>query len=290
MSLPKGKAATDYFLESLGRLTDRNGPLQKTLRQLRDIASRQDVDLPEDVDDCLRSVNRDLSAVQVGSRRVVGQIEELRGLVHISALITSSLDVNQVLEEVMDTAITLTNAERAYLVLREGKDNELVLRAARNWDKESISDSDVTFSRGIIESAIETGEPILTINAQGDSRFQGNESVLVHDLRSIVCIPLTLRGRVLGVLYADHRSVQGIFDESSVQLLSAFANQAAIAIENAQHFTRVKKDLDHAKREVHRLRIEINEKKLDKELTEITESDFFQRISSMASKMRERQK
>ena len=282
------KIASDLFAEVLTRLTEPGGPLQETLQELREIA-RQPGRLPsDDLGDNLRQVDRDLSAVQVGSRRMVAQIERLQALVRTSAVITSSLEIDRVLEEVMDTAIELTNAERAYLMLRAEDNDELELRAARNWDRETLGENEVTFSSSVMEAVLETGEPILTLNAQGDTRFQSHQSVLINDLRSIICIPLTLRGTVTGVLYADNRLEQGVFDQDSVDLVAAFANFAAIAIDNARHFMRVAADLAEAKREVSRLQIEFNEQRMKTELNEITETEYFQRLSSLAKDLRAR--
>lgn len=282
------KIASDVFVESLRRLTEPGGPLQATLQELREIA-RQPGRLPsEDLADNLRQVDRDVSAVQVGSRRVVAQIEGLQGLVRTSAVITSSLEIDRVLEEVMDTAINLTNAERAYLMLRAEGSGELELRAARNWDRETLGESEITFSSSVMETVVETGEPVLTLNAQGDFRFQAHESVLINDLRSIMCIPLKLRDSVTGVLYADNRLEQGVFDQDSVELVAAFANFAAIAIENARHFMRVAADLAEAQREVSRLQIEFNEQRMKSELSEITDTEYFQRLSALAKDLRSR--
>lgn len=280
--------ASDVFIESLKRLTGQEAPLQTALRDLRQLTQDPDHRPSPDLATNLSQVVRDLSAVQVGSKRVVNQLEQLQGLVRTSAVITSSLDIDRVLEEVMDSAIALTKAERAYLMLRADGSDELELRAARNWDRETLAEQEVTFSSGIMATVLETGEPVLTINAQGDSRFQAQASVLINDLRSIICIPLKLRDRVTGVLYADNRFEQGVFDQDSVELVATFANFAAIAIDNARHFTRVKADLAEAKREVKRLQIEINEQRLNAELSEITDTDYFQRLSSLARDLRKR--
>lgn len=288
MATSTKQAASDAFIESLKRLTSQGAPLQTVLHSLRQSTQDPEHQPAADITEHVSQVVRDLSAVQVGSKRVVNQLEQLRGLVRTSALITSSLDIDRVLEEVMDSAIELTKAERAYLMLRAEGSGELELRAARNWDRETLAEQDVTFSRGVMATVLETGEPVLTVNAQGDSRFQGQASVLINDLRSIICIPLTLRDRVTGVLYADNRFEQGVFDQESVDLVASFANFAAIAIDNARHFTRVKADLAEAKREVKRLQIEINEQRLNSELSEITETDYFQRLSSLARDLRKR--
>ena len=280
--------ASEVFVESLARLTARGAPLQAVLQELRALAQSPNHQPSAELPAHIAQAVRDLSSVQVGSKRVVNQLRQLQGLVRTSAVITSSLEIDRVLEEVMDTAITLTNAERAYLMLRAEGGDELELRAARNWDRETLGDQEVTFSSSVMDTVLESGEPVLTLNAQGDSRFQGNESVLINDLRSIICIPLKLRDRVTGVLYADNRLEQGVFDQDSVELVSTFANFAAIAIDNARHFARVAADLAEAKREVKRLQIEVNEQRLSSEISAITETDYFQRLSSLAHDLRKR--
>jgi adenylate cyclase len=282
------QAASEAFVESLARLTAQGAPLQAVLQELRALAQSPNHQPAAELPAHIAQAVRDLSSVQVGSKRVVNQLRQLQGLVRTSAVITSSLEIDRVLEEVMDTAITLTNAERAYLMLRDEGSDELELRAARNWDRETLGEQEITFSSSVMDTVLESGEPVLTLNAQGDSRFQGHESVLINYLRSIICIPLKLRDRVTGVLYADNRLEQGVFDQDSVELVSTFANFAAIAIDNARHFARVAADLAEAKREVKRLQIEVNEQRLSSEISAITETDYFQRLSTLAHDLRKR--
>lgn len=172
------------------------------------------------------------SATQAGE--ITRQLEQLQGVVRDSALIVTSLELDQVLQEVMDYVISLTGAERAYMVLREHHSGELKIRAARNWDHETLSDDDVVISRSVLSAALNEGTPIITTNAQADERFQAVESVLQFGLRSILCIPLILRGQTVGALYADNRIQQGIFHADRIPLLTAFATQAASAIEKAR--------------------------------------------------------
>jgi GAF domain-containing protein len=102
-----------------------------------------------------------------------------------------------------------------------------------------------------------------------------------------VCIPLSLRGQVVGVLYADNRIEQGIFSNDDVPLLTAFGTQAAIAIENARQFGRVKNDLREAQRELQSLKIQIDRQKVEQQVSEITESEYFDRLSKAARDIRE---
>jgi adenylate cyclase len=83
------------------------------------------------------------------------------------------------------------------------------------------------------------GEPILTTNAQADPRFSAQASVVSYSLRSILCVPLKVKDKITGVIYADNRIRAGLFTERDRDLLAAFADQAAMAIENARLFESV---------------------------------------------------
>ena len=283
----QGDKVVNEFAASLDeakkQVDDLGGMLSRTLQALTQHGIQLSVDLTGKVN----TVQQNLGTIDKKSRRVIQQLEQQKELVRTVALITSSLELDQVLNEVMDTVIHLTGAERAYLMLHDRNTEELSIRAARNWDRETIDDEEAVFSRSIVNAAIESLEPIVSTNAQGDARFSDLKSVVQHGLRSILCIPLSLHGRVVGVLYADNRIEQGIFSSDEIPLLTAFGTQAAIAIENARLFTRVKDDLREAKRELEVLKIQIDRSKVDEQVNEITESDYFERLSEAARAIRQ---
>lgn len=195
--------------------------------------------LPPDLLGGLAQVTADLRAVSAFLSAAAVELEQLRALAHTTALINSSLDIHQVLNEVMDTVIALTGAERGYIVLRDEQTSDLEFRIARNLDRETLERSEFIVSRTVVGQVAETGRPVLTTNALSDPAFSTQESVVIHALRSILCVPLVLRDRLTGVVYVDNRVKDGVFGEKELSLLSAFANQAAIAIENARLFARV---------------------------------------------------
>ena len=164
---------------------------------------------------------------------------ELAALYGISQAIGSSLDLAEVLNEVMDQIIRLTGAERAFLMLVDPETGELEFRAARNMDRETITASSFEISRSIVKQVATSGEPIVTTNAQMDPRFKAQESVIGYNLRSILCAPLRAHGRVTGVIYADNRIRAGLFSDRDRDLLTTFAGQAAVRIENARLFERI---------------------------------------------------
>ncbi|MCK6569456.1 MAG: GAF domain-containing protein, partial [Anaerolineales bacterium] len=121
---------------------------------------------------------------------------------------------------------------------------EMQTRLARNWEQESINKSEFAISRTIIERVIQGGEAVLTTNAREDPRFGGQESIIAFNLRSILCVPLMVKTDLIGVIYTDNRIRTGIFSEADRDLLIAFANQAAVAIENARLYSSLKRTLE----------------------------------------------
>jgi len=154
-------------------------------------------------------------------------------LYRLSQTFNSSLDLDEVLNTVMDEIIAVTGAERGFVMLRE-PDGSLAFRAARGIERETIDDSQFQISRSVVEWAAQEGEPILTSDAQRDERFSSRTSVVDLRLRSILCVPLRVKDQLLGVVYVDNRLLSGIFTEDDLELLSAIASSAAIAIDNAR--------------------------------------------------------
>ena len=167
----------------------------------------------------------------------------LQALAGIGQIVNSTLELDEVLKIVMDTIVRLTEAERGFLMLRNDT-GEMETRIARNWEQESINKNEFAISRTIVERVIEAGEAILTTNAREDPRFDGQESIIAFNLRSILCVPLMVKTDLIGVIYTDNRIRSGIFSESDRDLLIAFANQAAVAIENARLFSSLKRSLE----------------------------------------------
>jgi signal transduction histidine kinase len=90
------------------------------------------------------------------------------------------------------------------------------------------------FSRTVVQTAIDKAEAVLTTDAQGDPRFAQKESIVGMALRSIMCAPLMSRDKVIGVIYVDNRAKTAMFDRDDLDMLNAFASQAAAAIQNAR--------------------------------------------------------
>lgn len=230
-------------------ITDEINNLRRSVRDVRmllgaqrEVLAKANLGLPPGVMSGLSQMAQTLETMQ---SRVGGQereVRQLRALANIGSVVNSSLDLGSVLGEVMDTIIKLTGAERGFLMLRNER-GDLDFTIARNLEREDLRESDFEISRTIVERVAELGEPVVTTNAQEDPRFGRQESVVAYNLRSILCVPLRVKGVTTGVIYCDNRIRTGLFNETDRDILAAFSDQAAVAIENARLFESVNRSL-----------------------------------------------
>jgi C4-dicarboxylate-specific signal transduction histidine kinase len=175
-------------------------------------------------------------------------------LLRASSLLGSSLDVQEVLDTLMAQAVEVLGAERGFVMLRDDENAEWQFRSARALDADSIAAEDFRISRSVADRVAREGVSVLTSDAQQDARFNQQASIGLYNLRSILCVPLLIAQRVLGVLYLDNRLASDAFDRESRVLLEALASQAAAALENALLYEKLRKlhetSMEAARREL----------------------------------------
>lgn len=154
----------------------------------------------------------------------------LRRLLALSRRLSSEPLLARILDDALDTAVEICRAERGFVLLRTGED--FVVSVARGFAADDVGHRD--FSTQIARQAATTGEPVITIDAGTDARFDATQSIAALRLRSVLAVPLRFRGATLGCLYIDHRLRDGAFDEEAVLRLRELADIAALAIGNAQ--------------------------------------------------------
>ena len=220
----------------------KSSPNDSLTRLVRQLESLSQVPLPNDLKNRLTQALDDAKTLEtsLADNKEQGR---LAALYEVSQSIGSSLRVQDVLEKVMDAVITLTDADRGFLMLLNPDTGELELEAARNIERETLQNEDMKVSRTVLRAALDQKETILATNAQQDPRFSKRESVILFALRSIMCAPMFARGEPLGVIYVDNPFKTGVFDEDDVTLLNTFAAQAAITINNAQLYTKTDESL-----------------------------------------------
>jgi PAS domain S-box-containing protein len=231
MSTPKSKPAS--LNDEIIVITQRAAELRSSLDQKQSSSTIEG----------LKNLENSLAGVSEILIPFEQRYSHLQALAGIGQVVNSTLEVDEVLQIVMDTIVRLMGAERGFLMLRDER-GEMTIRIARNWEQEAVNQNEFAISRTVIQRVIDEGEAVLTTNAREDPRFGGQESIIAFNLRSILCVPLKVKSELIGVIYTDNRIRTGIFSESDRDLLLSFADQAAVAIENARLFSSLKRTLE----------------------------------------------
>jgi Nif-specific regulatory protein len=175
-------------------------------------------------------------------------VRMLATIYEITQIINSILDLKELLNKVMDLAIDIVAAERGLIFLYRSETDEMEMVVGRNIEHQTIKDA-TEYSRSILKEA-GRGRAILSHDASADARFRQYASVTLYSIRSLLCVPLKIRNGIIGTVYVDTRKPGVVFSEDDLKFLEAFANQAAIAIENARLYEQVRQENQYLRRAV----------------------------------------
>lgn len=157
----------------------------------------------------------------------------LRALQHATSRMSALLPVAEVLEVVGDGLFEVFGrAENLVILMRDGDKDLFTPRLTRNRAGDLVAG--ISISRTVLKQAVEDHATIIASDVDRDSRFSSSDSILGLSVKSVVCTPLIVGGRVLGALYLDSREQRSEYDDLDAEVLTAFANQAAIALDNAR--------------------------------------------------------
>jgi transcriptional regulator with GAF, ATPase, and Fis domain len=181
------------------------------------------------------------------------QIAAVRKLYEFSEKLMTMKDIEELLETMLDTVIDVTGAEKGLILLLEdggtsGQSEDgttlgkPVIRAARNVKREAITDTTGAISDSIVRRVLETGRPVIVSDAVTDEQFGSSESVLALRLSSVMCAPLVSQGQVTGAMYVGNDRVKGLFERGQLDLLSIFAGQASLILQNAMLLNALRAD------------------------------------------------
>jgi transcriptional regulator with GAF, ATPase, and Fis domain len=164
------------------------------------------------------------------------EVASLRRLLAFSERLMNSRSVDSILETLLDDVIELTGAARGLVLLvdpAEGEERTPRVRASRNVQREAILDPSGAISDSIVRQVIESKRPIIVSDALTDTTFGKSESVVALKLSSIMCVPLISQGDVIGALYVGNDEVKHLFERHQLDVLTIFAGQASLILQNA---------------------------------------------------------
>lgn len=176
----------------------------------------------------------DVGTSQAGTRseRDVADVIKLErqvdALLQVSQACASVLDPDQVIAAALGETVRILGAERALLFLQT-QEGELVRAGAEAIEGVGLDD----YSRTVVERVRVTRQPLVLSSVEEEADL-GAESVVVHELRSVLAVPLLVRDEPVGVLYVDNRLARGMFGRDDMQILAALAAQIGTALETAR--------------------------------------------------------
>lgn len=159
---------------------------------------------------------------------------ELSTLSDIGRSLAAVLDVNPLLHRIISVTTDILGCAVGYVVLSSENGSDLRLVASRGLSPSQIANFSLKVGQGSVGKVIQTGEARITNHIQGDPRAR---EVDFEHIESLMCIPLKSRGRVIGALSLANKLEPGGFTETDLNLVTTFASQAAVAIDNAELYT-----------------------------------------------------
>jgi len=188
------------------------------------------------------------------------ELAGVRKLFAFSEKLINRRSVDELLEAMLDDVIEVTHADKGFLLLLEGAEaaadapspspsspmqggeRKLAVRASRNVRKEAIQNAQGGISDSIVQQVLDSGRAVIVSDALADTQFGRSESVIAMKLSSVMCVPLVAQGQLIGALYVGNDKIKHLFERSQLDLLSIFASQASLILQNAMLVTALRAD------------------------------------------------
>ena len=173
-------------------------------------------------------------------RQLQRTVDELAVLNEIGKALTSSLDIGEVMHLILAKVSELLKPRNWSLLLRDQQTGELYFKAAVGAGSEMLMHLRLQRGEGIAGWVAEHNAPLIVDDVTADPRFAARfDKTSRFHTKSILCVPLAIKGRVLGVIELVNGEGDGSFSTEDLRILSTVAEFSAIAIENAQNFAKV---------------------------------------------------
>ncbi|MFQ5600963.1 MAG: sigma 54-interacting transcriptional regulator, partial [Candidatus Krumholzibacteriia bacterium] len=195
-----------------------------------------------EIQDEIRRGEQSLSGGSPGDQRLLI-------LLRTSEILNSILSFEEVVPRLMDLVIRCLNAERGIIFLLDEK-NQFQAIAQANVESECVADA-MEYSQSILRRAAED-HILWSGNAVCDKRFSQFQSIAAYNIKSFMCVPIKRRGKIVGTIYVDNRSLENSFDAQDLEFLRILANHAGVAIENARLHDRMKAENRELRSEIKR--------------------------------------
>ena len=204
-------------LELLGE----DGNWGTTFQELLTLDTRQTISIKKD-----GLFSKDMAPLQLDHQRLMLLYE------FANAVNEHLEDSSQLLDEALNTAFKILDAERGFVALVEEASGELCCEHVRNLSAAG-SPAQLGVSRTIVHKVLRDAVSVLILDARADAQFAKAKSIQDLEIRSAMAVPLLVRDKALGLIYVDNRASAGRFDQDDLVFLVALGHLTAVALANA---------------------------------------------------------
>jgi len=184
---------------------------------------------------CLNSARK--GGLDLTPQRQAMTLERYERIIELNRHLNAVLDLPSLLQLIIEAARELTDSENSSILLVERKSGDLYFEAATVAGKEKLQRVIVPMDSSIAGWVVQHNEPVVIEDVEEDDRhFKQADMEIAYITRNMIAVPMSVKGRVIGVLNALNKTGGQSFDEGDVNLLTILAAQAAVAIENARLF------------------------------------------------------
>ncbi len=212
-------------LDEAKPLSEEAGTIIRSVGELSRLLAPSEVPLAAAVAD-LKKIP-DVTEIQ-NSNRI------LKVLTKVAETLIAVRPVEEVLQQVMEIVFDHVPADRGFLMLHEEPEGKLVPMVVKHRNPGGSGEGKITVSKTITDRVMKDRVSILTSDAMVDPRFGAGDSIRFHGIRSAMCAPLWNKDQVIGIVHVDSPMLTNCFTLNDLDLLTALANYAAVAVERAR--------------------------------------------------------
>ena len=209
------------FLRNIGRARESRAKIESAYRLFKSFHSRELANRAADILGIREDSTGGFEKFQAKHR--------LTSIVQMIQSISSILNMDKLLENIVSKMVEYTGAQRGIVFLKNEDTGDLDIRAKKNMD----GSADLFFSSHVVQQVFQKGITMVSGNAAQDEEFYEFMSVVNYHLKSILCVPIRRHDHVIGVCYLDNPLSSSVFGKDDIELIEVILGQAAIAIENA---------------------------------------------------------
>jgi adenylate cyclase len=214
------------------------GPQEQIVRKVDEIAQSYSINIQNALSQglSLREIRP-----EVGGERAAKDSKMFFILFQVGKALSSAESLDHMLQTATRLVAEVANAERIVVLLRDGQ-GELMPRLTFQKGKGFVGNKEVSFSRTIANQVVREKVSVVTSDALADDRFKQGLSIVQHNIRSALCVPLWEESKVYGAMYLDNLAKSYAFTKDDLELMTAIANLIAIRVKQEETSARLRRE------------------------------------------------